>query len=349
VRPLAFVAIRTTEPDEDEIEEIAAVRVDPRSLEVEQELCLEVVPEFVGHAVPDDASGEAFLERALERLQPVLSGAVLAGHELSGQLAQLHAAWQEHGHRPEDLGEQALDTATLSWPLLATSEVPSLSLEAVCDELGIERAEPLTALERARCSLEIARRLLPGQQDEARLRELRGHERAIARTLLARLRGGREEHGPWKTEDGRVHAREALLEVLDCLHYVAAELARLERRQRVDGLRTRRVYVCHPFRDDPARNAERVRDLCAALIAEGCLPVAPHLWLPRLVDDEVDRELAMRLCLELVDDCDEMRVYGTEVTRGMRQEIERAEARGLKVAFDDPLGGELAETAREAR
>lgn len=350
MRPLAFLSLKTTGPDpeEDAITEIAVIRVDPRSLDVEEALSIGVVPEFVGRAVPEDEP-ETLLGDALERIEPLLAGAVLAGHELGEQLPFMRRAWAEHGHLPEGLYVYHVDTATLAWGLLASGEVEDLTLESVCGALGID-AELQTATGRAYASLEVARRLLPGQRDEARLRELRGDERDIMRTLLDRLHGGREEYGPWKADDGRVFAREALLEVLDCLHYVAAELVRIDRKGRVDGVRTRRVYVCHPFRDDPVRNAERVRDICVELVDEGFLPLAPHLFLPQILDETIDREVAMRLCLELLDDCDEVRVYGPDITDGMREEIARAEARGLKVAYDFPLGAEPDEAATvEAR
>ena len=53
-------------------------------------------------------------------------------------------------------------------------------------------------------------------------------------------------------DDGRQYLREALAEVLDALHYCAAELVRLDKRRQVPGFRTRRVYVCHPYRNAPS-------------------------------------------------------------------------------------------------
>lgn len=324
MRPLAFIAVRTTgaDPDRDALVELAVLRVDPRSLEVEQAMALA-------------SEDEVRRASAFESLEPLLAGTTLAGHDLGKTLAFLRAAWAKHGHEPTDLGEHPLDTTALAWGLHAPGQEGDLSLEGVCAQLGIDDAQTENALGRAHASLEIARRLVPGQKDEARLQDLRGDERAILGQLLDRLHGGREAYGPWKTDDGRVYLREALMEVLDALHYVSAELVRLERHQHVAGIRTRRVYVCHPFRDDPVRNAERVRDLCRGLLDEGFLPVAPQLYLPQFVQEETERELALRLCLELLDDCDEVRVCGAEITDGMRREIERAEARGLKVSFDD--------------
>ena len=138
-------------------------------------------------------------------------------------------------------------------------------------------------------------------------------------------------------DDSR-YPRAALREILDRLHACAADLVRLEEQRRVGGVRTRRVYVCHPFGGDPVRNAERVRDICADLVREGFVPIAPALYLPQFISEEKERDLALRLCLELLDECDEVRVYGSDITDGMRAEIERAEARGIPVHYYFPLG-----------
>lgn len=340
MKPIVFIAVRTTgpDPDQDDIVELAAIRSDPRTLEVEETVALAVVPEFVGRAVSADDAAEAFLADALERLEPVLSGAIVAGVDVDRTLGFLRRGWDDHGHEPDDLDEHPIEITTLAWPLMAATGRPDeLTLDAVCEHFGIEQPEA-GALDRARCALTIARALVR-RPDEA-FEELSADARAIAHTLMERLRDGCDEVGPWPVDDGRVCVHEALLEIMEALHYCAAELVRLERRQRPEGLRTRRVYVCHPFGDDPARNAERVRDICRALVVEGCVPVAPQLWLPQVIAEESERELALRLCLELLDDCDEVRVYGSDITDGMRREIARAEARGIEVKFLFPLGAE---------
>lgn len=168
---------------------------------------------------------------------------------------------------------------------------------------------------------------------DAILTHLQGDERAIAEAALSRLDEGRTTYGPWKVDDGRDYPREAMAEVIDALHYCAAELVRLRRnRPSVEG-RLRRIYVCHPFSSDPEGNARTVRTICRALVESGCLPIAPHLYLPAFVDERTERELAVALCLELVAVCDELRIYGRGVTAGMRREIDRAEALGIPVRF----------------
>lgn len=92
-----------------------------------------------------------------------------------------------------------------------------------------------------------------------------------------------------------------------------------------------RIYVCHPYADDPIANTERVRAICRALVGEGHLPIAPHLYLPGFLDETSEREVALRLCVELVASCDALWFYGTRITPGMEREIAAAHERGLPV------------------
>lgn len=328
MKPIAFIDIRTTGPDpeQDDIVELAALRVHPQSLEIEDSIALVVLPDVVGRAV--DAPSEAFLGEALERLEPVLRGAVLAGHEVESSLAFLSRAWREHGYEPDGLADERLDVAPLLWAMLDL-DTDELSLDVAARRLGLREADAESAVGRARLALQVVRRAVAHRDGCVDVSGLGRGGREVVATLLARLRAS--------TPSRRSNA-DMLRSVVDALASCAAELVRLERAQRPGGVRTRRVYVCHPFRDDPVRNAERVRDICRELVAEGRLPVAPHLFLPQFIDEQVYRDVALRLCLELLDDCDEVRVYGSDISEGMALEIDRAEARGIEVKFLYPLG-----------
>lgn len=62
-----------------------------------------------------------------------------------------------------------------------------------------------------------------------RIEALAADERAILEVVLSRMEAGRGDYGPWNVSDGRDYASEALQEVIDALHYSAAQLVRLER------------------------------------------------------------------------------------------------------------------------
>jgi hypothetical protein len=162
----------------------------------------------------------------------------------------------------------------------------------------------------------------------ARIEALPPDERAIIDSLLTRIELGRRQYGPWVIDDGRDYPSETFAELIDGLHYCAAELVRQQRRERQ---RRRRVYVCHPYSADPVGNAKKVGELCRQLIAEGVLPIAPQLYLPAFIDETTERELALELCQELVDLADEVSVFDTQLTSGMGRELDRAKWRQIPI------------------
>ena len=109
---------------------------------------------------------------------------------------------------------------------------------------------------------------------------------------------------------------------------------------------SRLVYVCHPWRSDPAGNAAALRAICAELTAAGDIPIAPPLYLSQWLNDEneIERGLALDMALQLLELCREMRVYRPHrvTTEGMHQEILRAHERRIPVRWmeqgDDDAG-----------
>ncbi len=173
----------------------------------------------------------------------------------------------------------------------------------------------------------------PIQGDFQRLRSLSADELAIVETIIARIDVGRRSYGAWRVNDGRNNPGEALAEVMDALAYVAAELVRQSRVAGMPRAFGRRVYVCHPLRDDPEGNIDRVCKIAKAIIDDGDTPIAPQLYLPTLVDVQTEPAAARGLRHSLVEACDEVRVYGPRLTDGMRSEIQYAKAIGIPVAF----------------
>ena len=92
----------------------------------------------------------------------------------------------------------------------------------------------------------------------------------------------------------------------------------------------RTVYVCHPFSADVVGNGRRVTAIARGLVIKGCLPLAPQIYLPRFVEEDTERDLALRLCLDLLALADEVRVYG-EPSEGMRLEIAEASRLGIPI------------------
>jgi dienelactone hydrolase len=72
------------------------------------------------------------------------------------------------------------------------------------------------------------------------------------------------------------------------------------------------IYVCSPYRGDTGTNTKNARKYCRRIVAEGNIPIAPHLLFPQFMDDNIDaeRERAMKMNLEIMRRCDKVRVFG---------------------------------------
>ena len=95
------------------------------------------------------------------------------------------------------------------------------------------------------------------------------------------------------------------------------------------------VYVCSPFSGDPAGNAEKARRYCRFAVDGGYAPFAPHLFFPQFLDDGIpeERELGLFMAIIMLTKCAELWVFGEQITRGMAQEIRKAESRGMIIRY----------------
>lgn len=110
------------------------------------------------------------------------------------------------------------------------------------------------------------------------------------------------------------------------------------------------VYVCSRLRGNTAgmtdeqklahmeENIRRVGRICRIIAIRGmAIPIAPHLYFTRFLDDTIEQEriLGIKLGLELLDLCDELWVCDTIISEGMKREIEYAQKTGKIVRYID--------------
>lgn len=95
------------------------------------------------------------------------------------------------------------------------------------------------------------------------------------------------------------------------------------------------VYICSPYRGNVEFNVTNARIYCRYALDNNCIPIAPHLLFPQFMNDEktTDRELAMFMNMVLLGKCDELWVFGDIISKGMEQEIEKAEKRKMKIRY----------------
>lgn len=85
----------------------------------------------------------------------------------------------------------------------------------------------------------------------------------------------------------------------------------------------KKVYICAPLGENVKENLEQVKRYTKYALICGTAPVVPHFYAECLDDSNPkEREIGMAAGLSLLWFCDEMWVFGDEITRGMEGEIQ---------------------------
>jgi hypothetical protein len=109
-------------------------------------------------------------------------------------------------------------------------------------------------------------------------------------------------------------------------------------------LRMKKVFICSRYRADEKHTTEdninRALHACAYAVMKGYAPYAPHLYLPRCLDDNdpADRELGMAAGREFLAVCDEVWQWGATVSEGMASELALAAKLGIPVKVFNSIG-----------
>ena len=83
------------------------------------------------------------------------------------------------------------------------------------------------------------------------------------------------------------------------------------------------IFVCSPFQGRK-ENVERAKRYCRYVVDLGHIPIAPHVYFSQFMDDLnlEDRKRALEMNKKLLEFCDELWIFGNEITEGMKFEIE---------------------------
>ena len=93
------------------------------------------------------------------------------------------------------------------------------------------------------------------------------------------------------------------------------------------------VYICSPLSGDIPGNMEKARKYSRFAVDNKAIPIAPHLLFPQFMDEGTERNLAMFMDMVLLGRCEELWVFGSTISKGMRAEIRKAGRKNIKIRY----------------
>lgn len=97
------------------------------------------------------------------------------------------------------------------------------------------------------------------------------------------------------------------------------------------------VFISSPFGGDPDKNTIKARQYCRFAVEKGVTPYAPHLLFPQFMSDETERNVAIKMGLDMLSRCDEVWCFGG-MSPGMKIEIGEAKRLHKPVRYFIPAG-----------
>lgn len=110
----------------------------------------------------------------------------------------------------------------------------------------------------------------------------------------------------------------------------------------------KKVYICAPLGGNVAENLRKVRRYTEYVLKCGAAPVVPHFYAECLNDSNPEeRKIGMAAGLSLLWFCDEMWIFGDEITEGMKAEMQFCKSLNIPVrkVRDNEINKKIGEKA----
>lgn len=111
---------------------------------------------------------------------------------------------------------------------------------------------------------------------------------------------------------------------------------------------TKKVYICAPLGGNIQENLKKAKQYARYALLCGTAPVVPHFYALCLNDNiHKEREIGMAAGLSLLWFCDEMWIFGDEVSEGMKAEMQFCKSLNIPVrkVWDDEINKKIGEKA----
>jgi len=98
-----------------------------------------------------------------------------------------------------------------------------------------------------------------------------------------------------------------------------------------------KVFICSPYRGDVEKNIKLAKLAAGLVIFRGDIPIIPHLYFSQFLkeDNQPERIEGIKMGVELMKDCDELWIVGTNITAGMEFELKTAKEIKIPVKLYD--------------
>lgn len=96
------------------------------------------------------------------------------------------------------------------------------------------------------------------------------------------------------------------------------------------------IYICSPYSGDVSRNVKNARRYSRFALEQNTIPLAPHLLYPQFMNDNdlAERHVAChKINYVLIGKCEELWVFGREISKSMAYEISIAQKRRQKIRY----------------
>lgn len=110
----------------------------------------------------------------------------------------------------------------------------------------------------------------------------------------------------------------------------------------------KKVYICSPLGGNIQENLKKAKQYTRYALICGTAPVVPHFYALCLNDNiPKEREIGMAAGLSLLWFCDEMWIFGDEVTESMKAEMQFCKSLNIPVrkVRDDEINKKIGEKA----
>lgn len=93
------------------------------------------------------------------------------------------------------------------------------------------------------------------------------------------------------------------------------------------------VYICSPYSGDVEGNTGKAIRYSRFAVDQGAIPLTAHLLFPQFMSETKERDLALFMDMVLMGKCEELWVFGSEITSGMAAEIQKAKKRNMTTRY----------------